>query len=80
MKYFRHIRDTKACGYCHSNMHKGRLTVRMMRQHKCLQKQCHLFEKYPEHPYWVEKELIKAKKKAKKDANKNNSKDTLTDE
>lgn len=69
--YFKeHIRDSKAVAYCHSKTHKGRLTVRMMKQHNCLQKQCSMLEKYEDHDYWRQREVIKARKKAKKDANK----------
>lgn len=65
--YFRGQSSKKACGFCHSNKHKGYLSVKNMKQHKCLQKQCPMFEKYPDHPYWAQKAAIKAKKKARKE-------------
>ena len=69
--YFKeHIRDTKAIAYCHSKSHKGKLTHKMLKQHKCLQKQCPMLEKYEDHDYWKQRAKIKAKKKAKKDADK----------
>ena len=57
------VRDSKACGYCHSKAHKGKLTVKMMRQHKCRQKNCPMFEKYEEHEHWKRKEKLKQLKK-----------------
>lgn len=52
----------RACGYCH--FHKKALTVKMLRQHECLQKQCKHLEKYEEHEWWNQRALEKQKKKA----------------
>lgn len=60
-------KDSRICGYCHSKMHKGYLSVKRLKSHKCLQKQCPMLEKFEEHPYWQERARIKAKKKAKKE-------------
>lgn len=71
VRYFKeHIRDSKVCGYCHSNAHKGKLTVKMLRQHGCLQKQCSCLERYEDHPFWKERAFKKAQKKARKEANR----------
>lgn len=68
VKYFKeHIRDTKICGYCHSKVHKGYLSVKMLKKHKCLQKQCPMLERYEDHSYWKQRAIIKARKKAKKE-------------
>jgi hypothetical protein len=56
----------KAVGRCHHNWHKGNMSAKMVKTHKCLGKQCPYFEKYEDHPYWKEREAIKAKKKQAK--------------
>lgn len=59
----------QAIGYCWSDLHKGFLTKQLMEQHECLKKQCPGFQKFPEAPYWVQKEKNRRKKliaKAKK--------------
>lgn len=52
------------CGKC--NFHHCSVTVKQMKAKKCLAKQCNYFYKYEEHPYWKQREALKAKKKAKK--------------
>lgn len=62
------ITPKRAVGYC--SYHKAHLTVAMMKQHSCLNKDgcnCHCLKKH-DHPYWVEREKIKANKKARKAA------------
>lgn len=46
--------------------HHKWLTVTQMKKHKCLAKQCDRLEKKEGHPYWVERDRIKAIKKARK--------------
>lgn len=53
-------------GWCTHNKHRGKLSVRLMKQHKCLGKNCPFFKKNEEHQYWKEREQIKQIKKAKK--------------
>ena len=50
--------------YCHVNKHKGRLSVKIMKKHECLKKQCPWLEKL-EHPYWDQRKARKAKKTQK---------------
>lgn len=54
----------KAAGYCY--YHKKHLTVKMIRAHQCLQKQCTCLKKNDSHEWWAQRARLKAKKKAKK--------------
>lgn len=49
--------------YC--RRHCGYLTVKEMKRHECLRKQCRHLCKY-EHPYWQQREIMKAKKQEKR--------------
>lgn len=51
--------------FCHYRPHSGALTVKNLKKHQCLNKQCPHLEKY-EHDFWVEREKIKQLKKQKK--------------
>lgn len=55
-----------AVGYCHNPKHLGYLSLKNLKKHKCLGKQCRYLHKYEDHPYWKERELKKADKKARK--------------
>lgn len=52
----------KILGYCWSDLHKGYLTKKLIDGHRCLEKQCFGFQKYPEAPYWIQKEESKKKR------------------
>lgn len=41
-------------GCCHSRLHPGKMTRRMMEAHDCLGKECRFFEKYETAAYWRE--------------------------
>lgn len=56
----------KACGYCHH--HKKYLTVKMVKAHECLSKQCNALQKYEHHEWWHQRELQKQRKKQKRQA------------
>lgn len=56
----------RACGFCH--YHKKALTVKMVKAHKCLSKQCNALQKY-EHEWWRQRDLMKQRKKANKHIN-----------
>lgn len=43
------------CGYCHSSRHRGWITIQVMAEHNCLEKNCPLFEQC-EHPLWMYKD------------------------
>lgn len=52
------------CGYC--KLHHVTVTLKQMKNRKCREKECYHFVKNSKHPYWIEKERIKAEKKAKR--------------
>lgn len=56
----------RACGYCH--YHKKYLTVKMVKAHECLSKQCNALQKYEHHEWWRQRELQKQRKKQKRQA------------
>lgn len=62
--YGSYIDLNKAVGYC--KRHGTALTVRTLKCHECLRKQCNALEKYETHDYWRQREQKKALKKAKK--------------
>ena len=53
-------------GWCSHNKHRGKLSVRQLKQHQCLKKQCIFFTKNEQHEYWDQREQIKQSKKAEK--------------
>ena len=57
-------------GFCHNSMHRGLLTVQLMKSHECITKECHYFEKYETSPYWLNCERSKKRIAAKKEAAK----------
>lgn len=56
----------KAAAFCSCNAHKGWLSVRMIREHGCLGKQCPFLNIRHSHPYWEERAVLKERKKARK--------------
>ena len=58
------ISRNKACAYCYH--HKCHLTVKMLKQHECLKKDCHHLKKHTDNPYWMEREKLKEEKKMNK--------------
>ena len=65
-QYFANQPKGMPVGWCNHNKHRGKLSVRLMKQHKCLGKNCPFFKKNEEHQYWQEREHIKQSKKDKK--------------
>jgi hypothetical protein len=64
--YGAQFEKSRACGYCH--YHKKHLTVKMVKAHQCLSKQCDALQKY-EHEWWHQRDLMKQRKKANKQIN-----------
>ena len=56
----------RAVGYCHYRKHQGYLSLKQLKAHGCLGKQCPYLQKYEDHAYWVRKAEIKELKKANK--------------
>lgn len=65
-QYMRHQTKGEPVGWCRHNKHRGKLSVRQMKQHKCLAKECPFFVKNKKHQHWVDRERMKQVKKAKK--------------
>ena len=61
--YGSQVSRTKAVGYC--RCHNAALTVKTLKGHECLKKQCNALKKYEDHSYWTEREVMKARKKSK---------------
>lgn len=57
----------KIIGFCHSSLHPGKMTVKMMKAHDCINKACWYFEKYADAPYWQQLEAHKEKKRKDKE-------------
>jgi hypothetical protein len=53
-------------GWCSHNKHRGKLSVRQMKQHKCIAKQCQFFTKNERHIYWQQQEQKKQNKRLEK--------------
>ena len=62
--YGSEIAQCKACGYC--KRHARYLTVKMVRQHDCLNKQCYHLIKNDNHKWWQQRAEIKQKRKERK--------------
>ena len=62
--YGSYISKNRAVGYCH--FHKAALTVKTMKCHQCLKKQCDAFKKYDDHDFWRQHAQKKERRKAKK--------------
>lgn len=52
--------------FCHYYIHSGALSETMVKEHKCLQKNCKFFEKNLENKYWSRRESLSAAKKRDK--------------
>ena len=58
------IDQRKMVGYRH--YHCAAMTVKTMKKHECLKKQCHSFERHPAHDFWRQHEQKKEWRKANK--------------
>ena len=56
----------KACGFCQH--HHCYLTVKQLRQHECLKKQCNYLRKNESHDWWRQRSVMKQKRKEKKNS------------
>lgn len=62
--YGSNIAKNRAVGYC--PYHKVALTVKTMKRHECLKKQCDSLIKYEEHDFWRQHKQKKELRKARK--------------
>ena len=58
------ICKNKMVGFC--QYHQAALTVKTMKNHECLKKQCNAFKKCPEHDFWRQHEQKKIWRKENK--------------
>ena len=63
--YGSEIDINRACGFC--IRHDCYLTVKMLRQHDCLKKQCHHLVKNENHFWWQQRAMTKAKRQERKE-------------
>jgi len=59
------IRVKNAIGFCHSTVHRGYITKKLLKEHDCLKKECMSFEKV-ECGLWAEMEKKEAEKAKEK--------------
>jgi hypothetical protein len=62
--YGSEINPSRVIGYC--KRHGKYLTVAMLKKHECLGKSCNALDKNEDHSYWIQREVLKARKKNKK--------------
>lgn len=58
------VAKNRVVGHC--LYHKAALTVKTMKRHECLKKQCDAFQKCEEHDFWRQHEQKKELRKARK--------------
>lgn len=63
--YGSEFEKSRACAFCRH--HHCYLTVKQVRQHECLQKQCWYLQKNESHDWWRHREVMKQKRKARKE-------------
>lgn len=62
--YGSQISKNKMVGYC--MYHQAALTVKTLKGHECLRKQCNALQKCEEHDYWRQHDQKKELRKARK--------------
>lgn len=60
------VTNKEPVGYCCYKNHQGYVSQNILKEKQCLRKECACLIKNENHPYWKERERIKALKKAKK--------------
>ena len=64
--YGSEFEKSRACAYCQH--HHCRLTVKQIRQHECLKKQCNYLKKNETHDWWRQREVTKQRRKDRKES------------
>ena len=62
--YGSQVNRSRAVGYC--KRHCAALTVKTLKGHNCLGKQCNALKKYEDHDYWRQQEQRRGWRKARK--------------
>lgn len=60
------VTNKEPVGYCCYRNHRGYISQNILKEKQCLRKECTCLIKNENHPYWKERERIKALKRAKK--------------
>lgn len=63
-----HREKSKNIGYCWYSLHRGYVTVAIMKKHRCTEKSCTYLEKFENAQYWAQKyerKIIKLEKRAR---------------
>lgn len=63
--YGSQVSRNKAVGYC--KHHCAALTVKTLKGHECLKKQCNALKKYEDHDFWRQHEQKRELRKARKE-------------
>ena len=63
--YGSEFEKSRACAYCYH--HHKYLTVKQVRQHECLAKQCWYLRKNEQHDWWRQREVVKQRRKERKE-------------
>lgn len=50
---FRKVDTNSLVGYCHCSKHKGYVTVNLLKNHDCINKNCFYLEKFEDYPFWI---------------------------
>lgn len=64
------IRKGKIVGYCHNIIHKGALTSQLLKEHKCIEKECTYFKKCTKAGFWEAQERTRKMKEKSKERKK----------
>jgi hypothetical protein len=63
--YGSEFEKNRACAFC--SHHRYYLTVKQVKQHNCLGKQCWYLRKNEQHDWWRQREVIKQKRRERKE-------------
>lgn len=64
---FSRIETQALVGICHNPIHKGYLSVTLLKKHDCINKGCRYLEKFEDYPYWVRQRSIETEKNKRKE-------------
>lgn len=64
-------KQERQVGFCRNSIHTGAISSKMLKQHKCIEKNCMYFVKYKHSTYWKQQDTKKLVNKILKTMNKN---------
>jgi len=59
-------KEESRIAFCRYSKHFGNLSENLLKQHKCLEKQCPYLKKYEEKGFWIKRKITNALKKKNK--------------